>query len=283
MGAVLAPGDPCGRARVVDPTLGQDARAIPAAVAQVQQAETRKVARRGEHEARPDEVPGAIEARRGRPHADAIEELPVHELQHARLAAPNGAAHDGGDDVRGAARIVPAGSRRAEEWPRFGVPSDVLLARAEEHLDDVRGAAVHVVLDEVEPVHHVEHVIEGNRRSWITRLGPAGHQARLMNVELAVAHQSAQQRVADALRHGPGDERRAGVEVAGVLLQRELASLNDHQSVRLAGGLGGDLCEELATDRLDARAIHCGARLRLRPALAGEGDAGRLRREREER
>src|SRR5215470_5003824 len=96
------------RARVVDPSLGQDALAIPHPVAQIEVAEAGEVAGTAIATARSDEVSGGVEAWVGRRHADAIEELALHEGTHLGRVRVERLAHEAREQVAGAAVVVPA-------------------------------------------------------------------------------------------------------------------------------------------------------------------------------
>src|SRR6185295_3209927 len=85
MGAVDAVRLRRWRARIVDPALGQDAFAVPDPVAEIEVAEAREVARAAIAAARADEIAGGVEAWVGGRHADAIEELALHEGPHPGL------------------------------------------------------------------------------------------------------------------------------------------------------------------------------------------------------
>src|SRR6185436_3797240 len=82
-----------GRAGVVDPARGKDAGAVPHTVAQIEIAEAGEVAGAAIAVARADEVASGVEARVSRRHADAVEELALHEGAHARLVRAEGLAH----------------------------------------------------------------------------------------------------------------------------------------------------------------------------------------------
>ena len=118
-----------GRAGMVDPALGQEALALPHAVAEVEVAEAGEVERRAVEERRADERAGVVEAWVGAASSRAGRRgARCRKRPHARLAAAHDVAHDAADDVRGARGVVPHRARRVVEREAGGERGHVVLA-----------------------------------------------------------------------------------------------------------------------------------------------------------
>lgn len=91
------------------------------------------------------------------------------------------------------------GTRAMIEGQRGGVGGDVVLARAEEHLEAVTGAGVDVVLDEPQAGTHLEQLLLGDAGAVVIR--PVGYERGGVELDLPVAHQQPNQRMGDAFGH----------------------------------------------------------------------------------
>ena len=82
----------------------------------------------------------------------------------------------------------------------------VVLPGAEEHLDHVGDALVHVVLDEVEPVTHGQQLAHRDGVTRVVGIGPLGDVGRAVEVEQPVTDEEADDRVQHGLGHRPAEQ-----------------------------------------------------------------------------
>ena len=203
------------------------------------------------------------------------------------LARPDGAGHDTRDDVGRARGVVEASARLGGQAPVGGVVRHVGLAVTEEHGDGVGDALVHVVLDPVETVAHGEQLTQCDGAPRVAGSGPLGHGGRRVEVEAAVPHEKAHDRVQHGLGHGPAEQRgvaghgcRRPVEVlqrAVVALGHDTAARHDQHGE--GRGQWPLVVEHLVEQRLQ---VHRNGQRALRPFFCRPRHPGRLRRQRDE-
>ena len=149
--------------------------------------------------------------------------------------------HEPRDDVRRPRGVVVAGAGFGGQRPVGGKVGHVVLAGSEEHLDDVAGPGVLVVLGEGEPVTHGEQVPQGDGPARIARAGPLGNGGGGIEVEATLVDQHADHDAEHRLGHRPAEQRHLGghgsrlgdegPEGTVVPLGHDSAPVDDHHGV----------------------------------------------------
>ena len=264
------------RAGIVDPTLGQQAFAVPDPVAQVEQAEPGEIPRRAETVGRADKGPGRVELGRGAGHAEGPEQPLAHEGLEIRAVFVDRPRQATADDVGRAAGIGPEAPRLMRQRLVGRMVGDILLTLAEQHGDHVRGVVRRIILDKGQTAGHAQQQIQRQLAARIAGGAPLGHVGRGVDVQLAVQNQHPRQGLGHALGHGPGRIARLRAIAVGVALQDQLAALDDDQGVGLAQGLRRGFQKRIRQQLGQWRLGHGRRQLAGRPGLGGPGDASGL-------
>ena len=220
------------RSCVVHPARWQQTPPLPQTIAQKQMTKPREIPRAAEAERRAFERACVVEFRRRAGHAQRPEQTLRHELRHPGGTAANESAEVPGEEVGRAARVVEDTAGRVLQRLVRGEVRDVRAASAEQHRYDVGHAAVDVVLHPGQPAAHVQQVAGRDRRARIAGRLPLGRKNGRVDIEDAIAHEEAGQRVRDALGHRPGLQRRGRIDTVRIALADDLAMVRDEQRQR---------------------------------------------------
>ena len=146
---------------------------------------------------------------------------------------------------------------------------------------------VDVVLHEVEPVAHGQHLAQRDGVARVVVVGPLGHGGGGVEVEPPVADEQADHRVEHRLGHRPAEQRRVGghrrgraVEVlqcALVALDDDAPAVHDDDGERL--GQRPVVVEDLVEQRGQ---VDAGREIARGPVLGRPVHAGGLRRQRDQ-
>ena len=173
-------------------------------------------------------------------------------------------ADDSAEGQRVRVPVAELGARRdAVGLPR-SVLEDVERVEIDPHvlvLGDERFGAVEAQHRHVEPAAHGEQVPHQDHAARIALLAPFGHRRRVVEPEVALLHQHADQGCGDAFALRPTDLRRVPREAGCVALAHDLP-VPDHREgpgVLLLGAHGG------IERRVEGRPVHAGLITFLRP------------------
>ena len=214
------------RRHVFHPALGQDTAAPPHAPLKQKLAEPRPVARGGVHVRGGDERAGGIRLDDGAAHPDRVEQCAPGEAQVVLLGTAHRPADHAGEDVAGAARVLPARPRRSFE--RFVDRVAGTVGAREQHERYIR-FRVAIALREMQTARHAQQLIERDVGTRIAGTAPLGQQRLLLHGQLTALDQGANQHRGRGLGHRPAWHGRGSGEARCIALGDDAAVAQDDQ------------------------------------------------------
>ena len=197
-----------GTAHELRPAFGEDPVALEDAVPEVEQPEAHPVGGAAVLVAAQDEVAPRVGLQHEVAGADPVEEHPLRMGEVFLVVVLDGLPDDPAEGQRVRVPVAELGARRDAVGLSRGVLEDVQRVETNPHvlvLGNQRGRPGESEIRHVEPAAHGEQVPHQDDAARVALFPPFGHRRRIVEPEVPLLHEHADQRRGDAHALGPTD------------------------------------------------------------------------------